>query len=161
MSIVLSVRRAACTCGRRRRRSPALRRAARDVLVGAPRPLSSRFSRRGAGAGAAASASAVTAWAAPEDFRRRRRRRPRDAGFEPSGSEGSAAVVASATACVPVSSWLAAGFEERRRDLERERPWLFFAGAVACALPAPSGSAAGAALGGPASSAGPFDRLFV
>src|SRR5919106_1864207 len=156
ISMVLSVRRGAWTWGRRRRRSDAPCRAARDVLVGPPRPRSSRFSRFAgalsgfagalacAAAGGASVVAAGCAVPAPAGFLRRRRRRLLDAGrSDPPSGEAVAGVAsaptapsASAVSAVPAAalsfpapSSAALGFDGRRRDRERERPpALFFFG---------------------------------
>jgi hypothetical protein len=79
MSIVLSVRRGACTVGRRRRRSVAPRRAARDVRVGAEVASGAAFTAAVAAGAAALAAAAVSVppSAFCAGFRRRRRRRRR------------------------------------------------------------------------------------
>jgi hypothetical protein len=144
MSIVLSVRRGACTVGRRRRRSAEPRRAAREVRVGVRTAADSIAAVAAAAAAAVDVAVEADRSAAPSasvrspGLRRRRRRRRRvdglSAGFWPSSpafgfvsgsglSEGAEPSAASGGA----SDWACFADERededdrRRRDPERLR----------------------------------------
>src|ERR687892_194067 len=121
--MVLSVRRGAWTWGRRRRRSDAPCRAARDVLVGPPRLRSSRFSRF---AGALSGFAGALACGAAGGASGEAAAGVASAPTAPSASAVSA--VPAAALSFPAPSSAALGFDGRRRERERERPpaWLFF-----------------------------------